>query len=80
VLDDLTGYLATLTSRSQRWVYIGQSFPERRPFYGEQLLPDGQSLLDYLEKQGYLVVYSVVERDAAYGGREYVHALIEVSQ
>lgn len=80
VLDDLAGYLAALAGRSQRWVYIGQSFPDQRPFYGEEILPNARALLAYLEKEGHSVVYSVVERDAAYGGREYVHALIEVSQ
>ena len=80
VLDNLPGYLAGLARRSSRWVYLGQSFPDKRPFYGEEILPNAQSVLTYLEKQGHSVVYSVVERDAAYGGREYVHALIEVSQ
>ncbi len=80
VLDNLPGYLAGLARRSSRWVYLGQSFPDKRPFYGEEIIPNAQSLLAYLEQQGHSVVYSVVERDAAYGGREYVHALIEVSQ
>ena len=80
VLDDLSGYLSALVGRSSRLVYIGQSFPDHRPFYGEEILPNAQSLLAYLEKEGYLTGYSVVERDAAYGGREYFHALIEVSQ
>ncbi len=80
VRDNLPGYLAGLARRSCRWVYLGQSFPDNRPFYGEEILPNAQSLLTYLEQQGHSVVYSLVERDAAYGGREYVHALIEVSQ
>jgi len=80
VLDNLPSYLAGLALRSSRWVYLGQSFPDKRPFYGEEILPNAQSLLAYLEKQGYSVVYSLVERDAAYSDREYAHALIEVSQ
>ena len=80
VLDNLPDYLAGLARRSSHWVYLGQSFPDQRPFYGEEILPNAQSLLTYLKERGYSVVYSVVERDAAYGGREYVHALIEVSQ
>lgn len=80
VLDNLSGYLDGLARRSSRWVYLGQSLPDWRPFYGEEILPNAQALLSYLEKQGYPLAYSVVERDAAYGGREYVHALIEVSQ
>ena len=80
VLGDLAGYLAALASRSKRWVYIGQSFPDRKPFYGQEILPNAQSLLSYLKKQGYNIVYFIVEIDAAYGGREYTHILIEVSQ
>ncbi|MCF8176906.1 MAG: class I SAM-dependent methyltransferase [Sulfuritalea sp.] len=80
VLDNLPDYLAGLARFSSRWVYLGQSFPYKRPFYGEEILPNAQVLLAYLAKQGHSVVYSVVERDAAYGGREYVHVLIEVSQ
>ena len=78
VLDNLPDYLASLASRSSRWVYLGQSFPEKRPFYGEEILTDAQGLLDRLKKEGYRIAYSLVERDATYGGREYVHALIEV--
>lgn len=80
VLDNLPGYLAGLARRSSRWVYLGQSFPDRRPFYGEEILPDARALLALLDKEGHSVAYSLVERDAMYGGREYVHALIEVSQ
>lgn len=80
VLDNLPSYLAGLARRSSRWVYLGQSFPDRRPFYGEGALPDAQALLALLKKEGHSVVYSLVERDAMYGNREYVHALIEVSQ
>jgi SAM-dependent methyltransferase len=80
VLDSLPSYLAGLARRSSRWVYLGQSFPDKRPFYGEEILPNAPALLTYLKEQGHSVVYSAVERDAAYGGREYVHVLIEVSQ
>ena len=77
VLDDLSGYLAGLAGRSHRWVYIGQSFPDQKPFYGQDILPNAQALLDLLSSLGYRTVYSLVERDAAYGDREYVHTLIE---
>lgn len=77
VLDDLPGYLQALASRSSNWVYIGQSFPENRPFYGEDVLPDAEGLCTWLEQHGHRIVYSVVERDVAYGGREYVHILID---
>jgi len=80
VLDDLEGYVAKLAGKSRKWVYIGQSFPERKPFLGMEILPDAQALLNFLVGEGYTLAYSLVERDAAYGGREYVHALIEVSQ
>lgn len=76
VLDDLPSYLAQLARRSTRWVYIGQSFPELRPFFGDHLLPDAAALLDYVCALGYTIEYSAVERDAGYGGREYVHAVI----
>jgi SAM-dependent methyltransferase len=79
VLDDLAAYLASLVRRSSRWVYIGQSFPERRPFYGEGILPDSEALLAYIQSRSYRIAYSVVERDADYGNREYLHALIEVT-
>lgn len=80
VLDDLKGYVAKLAGKSRRWVYIGQSFPEIKPFLGMEILPDAQALLNLLVSEGYTLVYSLVERDAAYGGREYVHVLIEVSK
>lgn len=80
VLDDLKGYVAKLAGKSRRWVYIGQSFPERKPFLGMDILPDAQALLNFLVGEGHTLAYSLVERDAAYGGREYVHVLIEVSQ
>ncbi len=80
VLDDLPGYLGQLASRSAHWVYIGQSFPERRPFFGDHLLPDAAALLAFVSSLGYKTEYSIVERDAGYGGREYVHVLIDVVQ
>lgn len=76
VLDDLPGYMARLARHSSRWVYIGQSFPERRPFYGDHMLPDAEALLAYLDRLGYRIDYSAVERDAEYGGREYAHIVI----
>lgn len=80
VLDDLQAYLSSLAKCSRRWVYIGQSFPEKRPFYGEDILPDAKALIAYLSNNGFPLAYSAIESDAALGGREYVHALIEVSQ
>jgi SAM-dependent methyltransferase len=79
VLDDLPGYLAGLARRSTRWIYIAQSFPERRPFYGEDVLPNAGALIAFVEVSNYRPVYMVVERDADYGGREYAHILIEVT-
>lgn len=79
VLDNLSDYFAALVRRSSRWVYVGQSFPESRPFYGDTIFPDAQALLLFLDRSGGgQVVYSLVERDATYSGREYVHALIEI--
>lgn len=78
VLDDLPGYLAGLAHCSHRWVYIGNSFPAQRPFYGDDVLPDPVALFAYLRNAGYEVVYSLIECDADYGGREYAHALIRI--
>lgn len=78
VLDDLPSYLEQLARRSTRWVYIGQSFPERRPFFGDHLLPDAAALLEYVGALGYTIEYSAVERDADYGGREYAHLVMAV--
>ena len=80
VLDDLAGYLAALVSRSCRYVYIAQSFPENRPFLGEDILPDASGLLHFVELQGYRVSYFLVERDAEYDNREYAHLLIEIKE
>jgi len=80
VLDDLRGYWAALSSWSARWVYIGQSFPATRPFLGDHLLPDANGLISALEAAGHCVVYSAVERDAHYGGREYAHVLLEITR
>ena len=79
VLDDLAGYLAGLVRCSARWVYIGQSFPDMRPFYGEGILPNSAALLMYIQSRSYRIAYSVVERDADYDDREYAHVLIEVA-
>jgi SAM-dependent methyltransferase len=79
VLENLAAYLASLVRRSSRWVYIGQSFPERRPFYGEGILPDAAALISYIQGCSYRIAYSVVERDADYDDREYAHVLIEVT-
>lgn len=80
VLDDLPGYLSALVNKSKRWVYIGQSFPERRPFLGEEILPHAAGLLSFVEKQGHRVSYFLVERDAEFHNREYAHILIEIAQ
>lgn len=80
VLDDFKGYVAKSADRSRRWVYINQPFPERKPFLSMEILPDAQALLNFLVGEGYILAYSLVERDATYGGREYAHALIEVTQ
>lgn len=80
VLDDLPGYLSALVNKSKRWVYIGQSFPERRPFLGEEILPNATGLLSFVEQQGYRVSYFLVERDAEFHNREYAHLLIEIEK
>lgn len=79
VLDDLSGYLSALVGKSQRWVYLGQSFPERRPFLGEKILPNAAGLLSFVERQGYRVAYFLVERDAEFNNREYAHLLMEIT-
>lgn len=78
VLDGLAGYVERLARLSRRFVYIGQSFPDRRPYYGESVLPDAAALLGFLAQHGYRTAYSAIEVDSQYGGREYLHALIEV--
>ena len=78
VLANLTGYLAALAARSDRYVYVGQSFPERVPFLGDDVLPDAARLFEVIDASCGPIVYSVVERDAEYGGREYAHAVVEV--
>ena len=80
VLDDLKGYIAKLASSSSRWVYIGQSFPDQKPFLGMNILSDGQALLKFIEAQGYDLTYCLIEQDSDVGGREYVHALFEVKK
>ena len=80
VLDDLAGYIAALADRSQRWVYIGQSFPESGPFLGEDILPDASGLLHFIESQGYRVSYFLVERDAEFNNREYAHLIIDAKE
>jgi SAM-dependent methyltransferase len=77
VLADLSGYLSSLVNHSQRWVYIGQSFPEQKPFLGDAILPNATALRLYVENLGYRVVYSLVERDAEFQNREYIHLIIE---
>ena len=60
-------------------MYIGQSFPEQRPFLGDDILPNAAALRLYVENLGYRVEYSLVERDAEFKNREYIHLLIEVT-
>jgi len=78
VLDDLDGYLNALVARSSRHVYIGQSFPATKPYYGEDVLPNAAGLIDLLRQSGFDVVYQLIERDACYGNREYAHALLKL--
>lgn len=80
VIDDLDRYLDALLARSAKWVYVGQSFPDSRPFLGDQVLPDAAALFQRLQERSGGLVYSIVERDAKYGGREYAHAVIEVKR
>lgn len=80
VLDDLPAYLSALVNKSKRWVYIGQSFPERRPFLGEDIFPNAEALFRFISDQSCRIEYSVVERDAMYEGREYAHVLFEAMQ
>ncbi len=79
VADDLPGYVQALAERSNKWIYIGQSFPSTRPYYGEDVLPDAASLMTLLKDIGYQVDYHVIERDADYGNREYAHALLKLN-
>ena len=78
VLDDLGGYLSRLVDSSKRYVYIGQSFPEQRPFLGEQHLPNAASLSAFVEQQEHRVIDFLVERDAEYSNHKYAHLLIEI--
>jgi SAM-dependent methyltransferase len=80
VVDDLGGYINALAARSNKWIYIGQSFPETRPYYGETQLPNAEALFHTLEKSGLELSYQLVERDARYGNREYAHALLKTRQ
>jgi hypothetical protein len=78
VLDGLDDYLNALVAKSSRYVYIGQSFPATKPYYGEDVLPNATGLIDLLGRSGFEVVYQIVERDAFYGNREYAHALLKL--
>ena len=80
VIPELDAFLAALAARSRKWVYFGQSFPDSRPFYGDDVLPDAEALIRRLEAAGHAVVYSGIERDAALGGRQYAHVVVEVKQ
>ena len=78
VLEDLAGYLSGLAALSSRYVYVGQSFPEKRPFLGDDILPDAEALHRFIVSSGYAVIYSLVEMDSEFGDREYAHFIIDV--
>lgn len=78
VLGQLPQYIKSVSSVSKKWIYFGQSFPENRPFYGEETFPDANALVRYFEDSKFKVKYSLVEKDSKYSNREYAHILVEV--
>lgn len=79
VLDELRSFLAALVSHAKKFVYIGQSFPEKSPYLGEGVFPNPAAIRQYIEAQGYTVIYQLIERDQHYANREYVHLIIEIN-
>lgn len=80
VIDDLKGYVNALAGRSRKWIYIGQSFPESKPYYGEKQLPNAAGLFKMLEKMGFKLIYQLTDRDSNYGNREYAHVLLQIRE
>ena len=81
VLNTLSDYLTALAKISNRWIYIGQSFPESKDFYGKDIFPDANSLIKHLKDNvAGEIVYSLIEKDADYSNREYVHIIVELER
>ena len=79
VLNELPSYLAALVSHTNKFVYIGQSFPEKSPYLGEDIFPNPTAVRRYIEVQGYNVIYQLIERDLQFANREYLHLIIEIN-
>lgn len=72
VLDDIETYFAKLIEMSKRFVYIAQSFPDKKPFLGSDIFPDARALENFISTK-VEIIHSTIEKDIRYGNRELIH-------
>ena len=72
VLEKLDIFWTNLERITRKFIYISQSFPEKKKFYGSDVFPNARALEQYIGKR-FNISYSCIEKDARYGNRELIH-------
>jgi SAM-dependent methyltransferase len=75
VLNHLEQFRSNLLKMSKRWVYLVQSFPEKKPYLGMDKFPTPEAFINYWTEVGHSA-YHLIEWDSLYGGRPLVHLFL----
>ena len=76
ILDHLERFRSNLLKMSGRWIYLVQSFPEKKPYLGMDRFPTPEALIKYWAEVGH-PTYHLIEWDSFYGGRPLVHLFLK---
>lgn len=75
VLNHLEQFQRNLLKMSKKWIYIVQSFPEKKPYLGMDNFPSPEALIKFWTEVGHSA-YHLIEWDSLYGGRPLVHLFL----
>ena len=72
VLEKLDIFWTNLERMTRKFIYICQSFPEKKKFYGSDIFPNARALEQYVVGERFDIKYSFIEKDARYGNHELI--------
>ncbi len=77
VVDHLNVFIdnINLFLKPNGFLYVHQSFPEVKEYYGQKIFPNANALRDFFT-QTYQFKYQCIERDARFGERELIHLVL----
>ena len=75
VLENLQVFCHNLAFMSSKNIFISQSFPAKKPYFGQDIFPDAKAMLEFFSKT-FKPLYSCIEKDGNFADRELLHLFL----